>query len=49
MEEGLEIEVCVVINGTLSREAIVTLFSSNNEAQGELVIPQYVKHDAGHI
>ena len=41
MEEGLEVEVCViVINSTLSREAIVTISSSDVEAEGGLVITQ---------
>ena len=43
VEEGLEVEVCViVINSTLSREAIVTISSSDVEAEGELVIAQSV-------
>ena len=43
MEEGLEVEVCViVINSTLSREAIVTISSFDVEAEGELVIAQSI-------
>ena len=43
MEEGVGVEVCVVvINSTLSREAIVTISSSDVEAEGELVITQPV-------
>ena len=36
-------EVCArIISGTLSREAIVTISSSDVEAEGELVITQPV-------
>ena len=43
MEEGLAVQVCViVINSTLSREVVVTLSSSDAEAEGELVIAESV-------
>ena len=39
VEEGLQVEVCViVINSTLSRETVVTLSSSDNDAEGNLFI-----------
>ena len=42
VEEGLQVEVCViVINSTLSREVIVTLSSSDVDAEGEL---SYARH-----
>ena len=42
MEEGLQVEVCVVvINSTLSREVIVTISSSDVDAEGEL---SYARH-----
>ena len=36
VEEGLQVEVCIVVfNSTLSREVIVTLSSSDVDAEGE--------------
>ena len=44
VNEGLSVEVCArVITGTLEIDAIVTLSSSNGEAEGRPVYPQWHK------